>query len=279
VQSATLRALAEVGTYPDDAGNVRLYHSTSAAAASSIIDEMRLVPREPSDVAQRMLLRGRGYVYLSSSPTISQDLPHGEVVLAVDVAVALLPEAPLREQFGEPPRVELELEVPMSSSVPLVFADRLDRKVDLTDLDPAVRAAIELFANSPFGQQLRDPDQDTGGWCQEASLRFLAALRDKGSNGRLLSWGSPGDNWWHCTTQLEDSDVIIDWTARQFEADAPCPRIEPRAAAEARWNLPGELDIDTAFGRGVANLPELPAWSDAQKQFFLPPPAPASEPS
>lgn len=103
-------------------------------------------------------------------------------------------------------------------------------------------------------------------------MRFLSALREKGSHGRLLSWGSPGDTWWHCTLQLKDSDVIIDWTARQFESDAPYPRIEPRAVAEARWNLPGELDIDTPAGRWAAKLPEVPAWSEAREHFVPPPP-------
>lgn len=111
-------------------------------------------------------------------------------------------------------------------------------------------------------------------------MRFLSALREKESNGRLVSWGTPGDNWWHCTVQLQDSDVIIDWTARQFDPDAPCPRIEPRVAAEARWNLPSELDIDTPAGRWTAKLPEVPAWSEAQKHFVPPPPPdPAHETS
>ena len=84
----------------------------------------------------------------------------------------------------------------------------------------------------------------------------LAALREKGSDDRLWSWGQPpGDSWWHCTVQLKGSDVVIDWTSRQFDSDAPCPRIEPRVVAEPRWNLPGELDADSALVDGWPTYP------------------------
>jgi hypothetical protein len=126
VKSATLRALADVGTYPDDAGNVRLYHATSAHAAASILADMKLLPKAPDDPAERMLLRGHGYVYLASSSSIGRDLSQGSVVLAVDVAAEALPEEPLRAGWGESPRVELELKMPMSDSLPLAFVDRLD---------------------------------------------------------------------------------------------------------------------------------------------------------
>jgi hypothetical protein len=119
MQSATLRALADVGTYRDEAGNVRLYHATSAAAATSILEGERLLPKEPVDVAERLVLRGRGLIFLASSASIGRDLPHGSVALAVDVAADKLPEAPLRERFGDPPRVELQLTIPMSDSLPL----------------------------------------------------------------------------------------------------------------------------------------------------------------
>lgn len=63
MQSATLRALADVGTDRDDAGNVRLYHSTSAAAAASILEEMRLLPKEPDDLGERLLLRAAAVTF------------------------------------------------------------------------------------------------------------------------------------------------------------------------------------------------------------------------
>jgi hypothetical protein len=86
-----------------------------------------------------MLLRGHGYVYLASSSSIGRDLSQGSVVLAVDVAAEALPEEPLRAGWGESPRVELELKMPMSDSLPLAFADRLDREVNIADLDPPNR--------------------------------------------------------------------------------------------------------------------------------------------
>lgn len=65
--------------------------------------------------------------------------------------------------------------------------------------------------------------------------------------------------------QLKDYDVIVDWTARQFDPEAPYPRIEPRIVAEARWNLPGVLDIDSAIGRNIGHLPHMPAWAEARE--------------
>jgi hypothetical protein len=265
VQSPTLRALANVGTYPDDAGNVRLYHATLSETANAIIAEMRLLPKAPRDPAEAMLLRGHGYIYLASSASIGRDLASGFVVLAVDVAAAALPADPLREAWGEPPRVELELKMPLSAHLPLAYADRLDRTVALADLDPAVQAAIQLFAESPVGRQLSDPAQSSSGKCQQASLRFLAALREKGTDGRLLAWAGPTDTWWHCTVQPHATDAIVDWTARQFDPTAPCPRIETRAVAEVRWNLPTELDVDTPLGRKLGDLPAVRAWSEARE--------------
>jgi hypothetical protein len=225
-----------------------------------------LVPTAPRDPAEAMLLRGRGYIYLASSPSIGRDLAAGSVVLALDVAAAALPEDPLREAWGNPPRVELELKLPLSEHLPLLFIDRLDRTVEVADLDRAAQAAIQLFSESPVGIQLRDPSQDIAGKCQAASVRFLVALREEGSDGRLLAWSSPpGESWWHCTVQLRDTEVLVDWTARQLDPTAPCPRIETRAVAEARWNLPTELDIDTPLGRNFGKLPEVPAWSEARE--------------
>jgi hypothetical protein len=93
-----------------------------------------------------------------------------------------------------------------------------------------------------------------------------------------LSWGPIGGTWWHCTVQLKGTDVVVDWTARQFEPAAPCPCIETRTATEARLGLlPAELDVDTAFGRRTAGLPEVPAWSDAE-QPYVPRPQPTPTP-
>jgi hypothetical protein len=272
MQTPTLAALASVGTYPDDNGSVRLYHATSSEAADAIVREKKLVPTAPADPAELALLRSRGfggYVYLASSPAIGNDLAGSEVVVAVDVASAALPHSPLRENWGDPPRVELEFKAPLDDEqnllkLNLAFADRLDRKVRVDDLAPSAVAAIRLFEESPVGQQLAELVEPSG-LCQDASIRFLAALREEASDGRLLSWGNPRTDWWHCTVQLKDSDVIVDWTARQFDPKAPYPRIETRAVTEARWNLPGVLDVDTPIGRSVGKLPEVPTWVAARK--------------
>jgi hypothetical protein len=185
--------------------------------------------------------------------------------VAVDVALTALPEEPLRSRWGDPPRVELQAQLPLTCTLPLRFADRLDRIVSLPDLPPDAQEAISLLADSSFGRQLSDAERDIGGWCQTASLRFLAALREKGSDGHLLSWGGPSEAWWHCTVQLVETDIVVDWTARQFDGNAPLPRIETRAVAEARWGIPGWLDPDTRLGRSLGALPAVPTWADAQR--------------
>jgi hypothetical protein len=203
-----------------------------------------------------------------SSPAIRDDLAGSEVVVAVDVPSAVLPDTPLREHWGDPPRVELEFKAPLDDDqnmlkLRLARADRLDRSVMVDALDPSIQEAIRLFEGSPVGKQLAD--QTPSGLCQDASVRFLAALRETRNDGRLLSWGDPEGGWWHCTVQLNDSDVIIDWTARQFDPTAPYPRIETRAVAEARWNRPSVLDINSAIGRSIGRLPEVPTWAEARE--------------
>lgn len=263
-----LHALARVGTHPDDNGNVRLYHATDAQAAAAIVAERMLRPQEPDDLAERMLRRGGGSIFLSTSPDIAADLGKGGVVLVVDVRVDGTPAEVIRPGWGDPPRVELEVQLPAGENLPLAFVDRLDRAVGLADLPAPAQEAVALFAASEVGQQLADHDEKAGR-CQRASMRFLSALREKGASGTLLAWGGTG--WWHCAVLIADSaDVVVDWTASQFEteearAEVPYPRIETRAQADARWGPSSALDIDTALGRSIAALPELLPWSEAQR--------------
>ncbi len=278
METPTLAALARVGTYPDDDGNVRLYHATSSQAADTIVRERKLIATPPPDPAERALLRTHGhggYIYLASSPAIRDDLSGSDVVVAVDVPTAALPHTPLREQWSNPPRVELELTAPLDDDqntlkLCLARADRLDRTVTVDDLDPSIKDAIRLFKDSPVGKQLAEI-RTPSGLCQDASIRFLAALRQTGNDGLLLSWGNLEGNWWHCTVQLKDDDVIVDWTARQFDPNAPYPRIEMRVVAEARWNLPGVFDIDSPIGRSIGKLPEIPTWTDAREAIAFKP--------
>jgi hypothetical protein len=263
-----LAALGQVGTYPDENGNVRLYHATDEQAAEAILAELILLPREPEDRAERMLRRGGGSVFLATSPDIVADLGKGGVVLAVDIPVGGTPAEVIRAGWGDPPRVELEVQLPAGENLPLAFVDRLDRAVSFDDLPAPAQEAVAMFAASKVGQQLADHDERAGR-CQRASMRFLSALREKGADGTLLAWGGTG--WWHCAVLITGSaDVVVDWTASQFEteearADVPYPRIETRAQADARWSPSSVLDIDTALGRSVAVLPELLPWSEAQR--------------
>lgn len=265
-----LRRLAHVGTRPDDNGNVRLYHATDAWAAEAIIAEAKLIPRAPDDLAERILRGGGGSVFLSSSVDIAADLGKGKVVLAVDVAAEGTPAEVKRSGWGDPPRVELEVQLRAGEELPLAFVDRLDRAVSLGDLPSAAQEAIALFQASEVGQQLAD-HEERGERCQRASLRFLSALREAGADGTLLAWS--GDGWWHCAVLIAGSDdVVVDWTASQFETEerrleVPYPRIETRAYADARWGSSVEMDVDSPEGRFVAKLPELRPWSCAQKRI------------
>lgn len=267
MRSDVVRALVQGGTHPDEDGNVRLYHATDEQAAAAIVADRMLRPQEPDDLAERMLRRGGGSVFLSTSPDIAADLGKG-VVLAVDIPVEGTPAEVIRAGWGDPPRVELEVQLPAGENLPVASVDRLDRAVGLADLPAPAQEAVALFAASKVGKQLADHDAKAG-CCQRASMRFLSALREKGADGTLLSWGGTG--WWHCAVLIAGSaDVVVDWTASQFEgddarADVPYPRVETRARADARWSPSSELDIDTALGRSVAALPELLPWSEAQK--------------
>lgn len=270
MHSDVLSELERVGTFPYEDDTVRLYHATGTREAEAIIAESKLRPQEPEDPAERQLSGGGGSVYLSSSPDIGADLATGKVLLAVNVAVGSTPAEVLRGCWGDPPRVELVVQLRAGEELSLPFVDRLDRTVALGDLSRSVQEAVGLFETSEVGQQLADHEEKEGR-CQRASMRFLSALREKGADGRLLAW--EGERWWHCGVLIADSDdVLLDWTASQFEteeapSEVPYPRIETRARADARWGTSCELDIDSPLGRNVAGLPELVPWREAQKRI------------
>jgi hypothetical protein len=235
-----------------------------------IVAEGKLRPQQPEDPAERALRRGGGSVFLSSSLDIAKDLGKRGVVLAVDVPAEDTPPEPIRAASGEPPRVELEVQLPAGAELQLAFVERLDREVSFADLPTAAREAIALFEASEVGQQLADHDEKEGR-CQRASMRFISALRHVGADGALVAWG--GEGWWHSAVLITGGDdVIVDWTASQFEPeegrnDVPYPRVETRARADARWVSSELLDIDTPAGRLAANLPELLPWCKAQKRI------------
>lgn len=265
-----LDKLARVGTHPDDYGNVRLFHATDARSAQAIIAERQLEARQPEDPAERLLRGGGGSVFLSSARSVAGDLGKGDVVLAVDIPAAETPAEVIRAAWGDPPRVELEVQLRAGEDLPLAFVDRLDRTVSLSDLPRAAQEAVALFESSAVGQQLADQGERAGR-CQPASISFLSALRETGADGTLLAWD--GDGWWHCGVLVADStDVVVDWTASQFEPEGPkadfsFPRFETRAQADTRWGLSSKLDIDTPLGCSLAQLRPLLPWSEAQKRI------------
>lgn len=159
METPTLTALARVGTYPDDAGNVRLYHATSKESADAIVRDQKLIASPPTDPAELALLRAHGYgghIYLASSPTIRDDLPGSEVVVAVDVPATALPHAPLRDAWGDPLRVELEFKAPLDANqntlkLSVARAERVDRDAE----QPAREGRFRRFLSSVLGVRLR----------------------------------------------------------------------------------------------------------------------------
>ena len=245
-----LEALARVGTHVED-GRLRLYHATTSDGAKAILNERCLRPKQAEDIAERMLQPNQGSIFLSSSPTIEEDLAHGAVLLAVDINPNSVEAELIRDGYGDPPRVELRVDLSLDQTLPLLFVDRLDRQPTQADLSPEAQAAVNLFAESPVGQQLANIDEQNGR-CGRASLRFLAALRQEGSDGTILTFS--GDRWWHAIVLPNGTDLVLDWTPSQMEepaarTKAPFPRIETRAQAEARWGLSAELDVDSDLGR------------------------------
>jgi hypothetical protein len=138
-------------------------------------------------------------------------------------------------------------------------------------LDPQVQAAIALFEQAPIGQQLAD-SRERAGRCWRSSTRFLSALRQSGADGELLVWR--GQDWEHGAIRLLGTDIVVDWTASQFEADPekaqayehPC--IRSRAEADAACGESYVFEFETPFFRNHNGLPEqvLP-WGQARERI------------
>jgi hypothetical protein len=263
-----LGALATVGKVPDGDGCLRLYHATSEPVAEAIIAEKTLRPASPADPAERLLARGGGSAFLSSSPAIGEDLGL-PVVLAVDIDAASTPAEVIRPAWGEPPRVELKSDLRGGEVIRLVNVERLDRNVSVHDLPVSAQHAIALFTDSPIGAQLSEHAAKAGN-CQRASIAFLSALRECGVNGTLLAWAI-GETAWHCAVLVEGSGgLIVDWTAGQFEptsAAVPYPQVETQARADARWGDSNPLDPDSPEGRSIGKLPAVPTWERARQSL------------
>lgn len=262
-----LRALAEAGTSPSYYETLRLYHATSEEGAAGILEGRQLLPALPEDPAERILAKrggGAGSVYVASSPSIADELPTGQVVLAIDV-----PEqtpAEIVRTWGEPPRIELELRLKGALSLPWV--DRFDRVVRLNDLSAPVREAVAAYVRSPVGQQIQQ-EGEAEGRCSRASRRFLSALRDRdpviGRAARVLEWG--GEGGWHHAVLLEEQDAVLDFTSRQFpdhDRD-PFPLVRTRAQAEHEWGPAMIIDMDSNQDRFIHNVEPLLPWEVARR--------------
>lgn len=142
--------------------------------------------------------------------------------------------------------------------------------MDRNAVDPAVREAIELFEESEVGEQLRDPGQ-CDGRCRRASQRFLSALATKERRGHLLEWA--WDGGWHHAVLVDGCEIVIDWTAAQFEQDSdakrrvPFPRIETRTQAEERWGEAAVIDVENASDLFLHNVPPLVTWEVARARI------------
>jgi hypothetical protein len=120
-----LNALIAVGVRPDAKGNIKLYHSTPAVAAEAIRFELKLRPPavadEPDPALRELQTRHGGFVYMASSPTIGEDLAHGEVLLEVTIPTTVDAEVS-RVVDG---RIEVVVQLPPGSSgLDLISADR-----------------------------------------------------------------------------------------------------------------------------------------------------------
>jgi hypothetical protein len=141
------------------------------------------------------------------------------------------------------------------------------------DLDPRAQRAIELFENSPVGEQLSEP-KERSGRCWRASTRFLSALRESDLDGSLLVW--VGEGWEHGAILLDGTDIVVDWTASQFAEDDeeaaaydfPCIRTRGQADAELNYES-YVLDFEDPFQSKAPNLiPEpLLRWERARQRI------------
>jgi hypothetical protein len=139
-----------------------------------------------------------------------------------------------------------------------------------SELDPRVQAAIAMFEQAPIGQQVADY-RERAGRCWRSSTRFLSALRESGADGELLVWR--GQDWEHGAIQLQGTDIVVDWTASQFEAEpekartSEHPCIRSRAEADAACGESYVFEFENPFFRNHNNLPEqvLP-WARARER-------------
>lgn len=222
MRNDVLAALARQGAPVSNDGTIRLYHATRRSTGPAIEHDRELRLAAPDDAALRVLRPG-GTIWLASRPSILDDLAVAQVVLAISIQPEDAPEAEvLRDDLGDPPRVDLEL-AGRDGALPLTYV--ADLFAPVPELSPAVASAVNAFAASPVGQQLADP-RECRGRCKRTSQRFISALRNHGADGRIIEWAWHGA--WH-NAVVVDEHLIIDWTAAQFDPAAAHPDVGTRA--------------------------------------------------
>ncbi|WP_027005293.1 hypothetical protein [Conexibacter woesei] len=251
-----LNTLFANGASAADASTVRVYHATSVAAAEQILAAGELRPALPTDPAERVLVTrrgGTGSVFIATTPAIHNDLSGGQIVIAFDLPRDTPGE--IIRVVEDPPRAEAELT--LTAPLRPRWLDRLDRTIGFDDLSLSARTAIELFRNSPVGDQLQQSGEASGR-CKRASARFIAALRSvddaAGRAARIIEW--VGDGGFHHAVLLAEHEAVVDFTIRQFDkhSRAPFPCVRTRGQAEVDWGCGELIDLDDPLGRWLNNF-------------------------
>lgn len=83
------------------------------------------------------------------------------------------------------------------------------------------------------------------GWCVEVSSQFAQLCAERGVPAQLIHGAHFGELEQfpgvrlllgaHSAVWLTGCDVVVDWTAHQFDPVAPVPVVEPVDAWRARW--------------------------------------------
>lgn len=138
--------------------------------------------------------------------------------------------------------------------------------------EPA-RVAVDLFRSAPVGEQLANLDECPNR-CIKASAKFKAALDHCGTTGMTIYFtGMEGSTWHHATAvcgygEISDETLIVDWTARQYAADAPYPLIETFESTLRRWQRPVFLDWDRRQYTGMPSESYFPGpWPEAGERI------------
>lgn len=101
---------------------------------------------------------------------------------------------------------------------------------------PDLAAVVATFAETTIGHTPWDAHDQ----CFNESHRFQCYLEAAGVNGEKISGFKFERFMGHDVvvqghTAVVVGDLVYDWTARQFDPDAPVPKITTRAEFRAEW--------------------------------------------